>query len=349
MNAKQWIKTFLLLSLFAFGCISLINYIIDPLWTFNHTNRFNRIQEGFNERQQKSNYVYFHKLNQFDGIMLGSSRTTFINQYDFSSMKIYNYAFNSTYPFEYKKYIDFAKKNRKTPLKYIIIGLDFYGTNVPNIKKIGIYPPEHYFNNTISFLYRYKMLLLKDTLKKSLTNMKNSLSNYKQHGYSRDNIKYNIKVSEEERVKNYRINIKRHVKEMSGKNYTYNENYIYILKQLKIDNPHTKFIIFSSPITADLLVSTIKNGDRFKEYERWLKETISVFGEIHHFMTINTITKNLQNYIDDDHYYPFVGTLLAHKIIGQKDNNIPKDFGILLNNRNIDKFLRKFQNELKKY
>ena len=349
ITAKQWIKTFLTLSLFTFCSIGLINYTIDPMWTFNHMNQFNRIQEGFNERQQKSNYVYFHKLNQFDGILLGSSRTTFINQYDFAPIKIYNYSFNSVYPFEYKKYIDFAKQNSSKKFKYIIIGIDFYGSNTPNMETIKFYPPEHYFNNTLSFLYKYKMLILKDTLEKSLINIKNSVKNYKQHGFSRNNIKYNPKVSETERLKRYLANITRHTDEMSSKNYTYNENYINILKQIKKDNPHTKFIIFTSPITANLLVSIIKNGNRLQEYERWLKETISVFGEVHHFMNINTVTKNLQNYADDDHYYPYIGTLITHKIINKKDNNIPKDFGILLDNENINKFLIKFHQEVKKY
>ncbi len=349
LSAKQWIKIFFILLLFAFSSLGLINYTIDPLWTFNHVNQFNQIQEGFNERQQKSNYVYFNKLNQFDGILLGSSRSTFINQYDFAPIKIYNYACNSMYPFEYKKYIDFAKKNSLSDFKYIIIGIDFYGSNIPNMKKIQFYLPEHYINNTLSFLYRYKMLILKDTLEKSLINIKKSLTNYRQHGFSRDNIKYNPKVSEAERVKRYLTNIKRHTDEMSNKNYIYNKNYINILKHIKEDNPHTKFIIFTSPITADLLVSIITKGNRFKEYEKWLKETISVFGEVHHFMNINIVTKNLQNYADDDHYYPYIGTLIAHKLIEKKDNNIPKDFGILLNKQNINNFLIEFHQKIKKY
>jgi len=349
ISAKQWVKTFLTLSLFAFCSIGLINYTIDPMWTFNHMNKFNKIQEGFNERQQKSNYVYFNKLNQFDGILLGSSRTSFINQHDFSPIKIYNYSLNSIYPFEYKKYIDFAKKNSSNRFKYIIIGIDFYCSKIPNMKTIKFYPPEHYFNNSLSFLYRYKMLILKDTLEKSLINIKNSIKNHKQHGFSRNNIKYHPKVSEAERVKRYLANIERHTEEMSNKKYTYNKNYINILKQIKIDNPQSKFIIFTSPITANLLASIIKKGSRLQEYERWLKETISVFGEVHHFMNINTVTKNLQNYADDDHYYPYIGTLIAHRFINKKDSNIPKDFGILLDNKNINKFLIKFNQEIEKY
>ena len=35
------------------------------------------------------------------------------------------------------------------------------------------------------------------------------------------------------------------------------------------------------------------------------------FGEVNHFMTINTITRNLENYYDDNHAYPSVLKLLA--------------------------------------
>ena len=62
--------------------------MIDPLWSFAYDNKFNTIQKGFNERQQKTNNVYFNGLNEYDRILLGSSRTTFINQNDFQNMKI---------------------------------------------------------------------------------------------------------------------------------------------------------------------------------------------------------------------------------------------------------------------
>jgi len=350
MYAKEWVKRFFFLSILAITIIGLINYYIDPLWTFTHANRFNRLQEGFNERQQKSNYIYFNKSHQFNAILLGSSRTTFINRKDFYNMEVYNYALNSMYPFEYKGYIDFFKKNRPNSLKYIIIGLDFYGSNIPpKIEELQIHKPQYYFDNLSTFLYRYKTLLLKDTLKKSFTNIKYSLSNYKKHSYNRDNIKFNIKVSEEERLKNYKKNLKRHVEVMSEKNYTYNKNYIKILQEIKRENPNSKFIIFTSPITADLLVSTIKDGDRFDDYKRWLKETISVFGEVNHFMTINSVTTNLQNYCDDDHYYPYIGKLIANKLSNRENRDTPNDFGILLNSHNVDKFLQEFQDKIKYY
>lgn len=345
MKAKKWIKRFLLFVIVTICFIGLFNFIIDPLWTFSHTNKFNLKQDGFDERQQKTNYLYNRGLENYDGILLGSSRATFINQKDFTNMNIYNYSSSALLPNEYKGYIDFAKKIKGKDLKYIIIGSDFFGTNELKKKASN---PESYIRNTESIFYKYKMLLSIHTFKKSINVIKNSILGNKEY-YDRNNIKYHTKVSEEERIRRFNKNIKQHISELSGDNYKYNNEYINILKEIKEDNPNTKFIVFTSAITADLLVSIIKNAEREKEYERWLKELISVFGEIEHFMTLNTVTKNLQNYIDDDHAYPDIVKLIANKLSNTQNSDIPNDFGILLTKDNIDSELIEIKKQIKNF
>ena len=58
MNSKKWIKILLILCILAVGFVGGINYLVDPLWTFSHSNRFNNAQNGFDERQQKTNYIF---------------------------------------------------------------------------------------------------------------------------------------------------------------------------------------------------------------------------------------------------------------------------------------------------
>lgn len=347
-NYKKYIRNFFtIVIIITILIIGTFNYSIDPLWTFTHSNKFNNIQYGFNERQQKTNYIYNRKLDNFDGILLGSSRSTFINQNDFYNMKIYNYALASMYPYEYKGYIDFAKEiNNGNDFKYIIIGLDFFGTKIPT--NIKFKNPEFYIENTKSILYRLKMLFTVDTVQKSIANLENSFSGQKQY-YDRNNIKYQEKLSEEERMQNYTKSLKGHILSLSEPEYNYNENYIKILKDIKKDNPTSKFIIFTPPVTADLLVSIIQKANRLSEYKKWLHELIEVFGEVNHFMTINSITKNLQNYPDDDHAYPHVVKLVANKLSGKVNDNIPQDFGIIINKENIDNFFLEFDQALKNY
>lgn len=346
MNAKKWIRIFVLLSFVGVGSVGGINYLVDPLWNFSHRYSFNNIQKGFDERQQKTNFVNFRNMEKYEGVLLGSSRTTHINQNDFTDMNIFNYASSSMHPFEYKGYIDFFKKNKQEKLKYIIIGADFYGICTP--KDVKFEQPEYYINKSKSFGYRYKILFSLDGLRKSLSNIKNYYRGSKEY-YDRNNIKYVDKVSEKERLERYTKNLKRHTESFMSKKYTYNTNLIPIYYSLKNDNPNTKIIIFTSPITADLLVSIIKNGDKLKEYKEWLKSMVAIFGEVYQFMDINSITTNLNNYPDDDHFYDNVAKLLANKIAGIKNKNIPHDFGIVLNKENIDEYLMNFENRINQY
>lgn len=346
MKAKKWINLFIKFSFLIILFIVSINYIIDPLWTFSHSNKFNNNQDDFNEREQKSNFIFNNGLKDFNGILLGSSRTTFINQNDFRNMEIYNYATNAMKPHEYKDYINFAKKIKNEDFEYIIIGLDFFGTNL--LSEIKIEKPQYYITTTQSLFYKYKMLLSFSTFKKSFKNIKNSLFGVSLF-YDRNNIKYQSVVSELERMKKFSSNMISQTSNFSGTKYIYNNEYLNILKELKKENSNTKFIIFTSAITSDLLVSILKNGKKVNEYERWLKETLEVFGEINHFMTINSITRNLNNYPDADHAYPNIVSLIAKRISKKNGDDMPKDFGILLTKENIDNYLENFKLEIKNY
>lgn len=346
MNNKKWVKIFLASSLLGIVLTASINFIVDPLWSFDHSNPFNAQQKGFDERQQKTNYIKARGLSKYEGILLGSSRTVFINQNDFENMRIYNYSLNGMMPYEYKGYIDYVKKIKKDDFKYMIIGLDFFGTDITVSKKVK--SPEFYINNAEDFLYRYQNLLSIDNLKISYKNIRYSLRDHLDH-YSRDNVKFKLKETEQKRIQNYTRNLKKHTLGFMNEKYKYNPKYIDILKQVKEENPKTKIIVLTPPVTADLLASIMKNSNRINEFERWLKEVIEVFGEVHHFMSINTITTNLQNYFDDDHYYPYIGTLLANKLSGKENEDIPNDFGIVLNKSNIDKYMGIFKKQLENY
>lgn len=337
MNSKNWVKKFLLIVFLIILLIGSINFIIDPLWTFNHNNLFNKKQKHFNERQQKTNNVFFNGYSEYNGILLGSSRSSFINQNDFINMKIFNYAIESMYPFEYKGYIDFVKDIKEKDLEYIIIGADFYNTK--NIINKTFKEPSFYIREASQFAYRYKMLFNLEVLFKSMNNIKINTFSQDNKYYLRDNVKIREKVSEKVRIKNYTKNIIRHTYSFSKANYTWNKDYFSILKQIKEENSNTRFIIFTSPISADLFVSIIKNTNKFEEYKVWIKGLVDLFGEVYCFMDISNITKNLNNYPDDDHFYPKIGKLLANNISLNQFGRDSNQFGTLVNKYNVDSFL----------
>ena len=149
--------------------------------------------------------------------------------------------------------------------------------------------------------------------------------------------------------KKHILSIKANTKHLSNPDYKYDNEYIDILKEIKNNNLNSKFIIYTSAVTSDLLVSIIKNGKRWEDYKRWLHELVEVFGEVNHFMTINSITNNLENYYDDNHAYPWVLKLLANKLSNVDNKNIPEDFGVLLTKDNIDEHLENLRKQIEEY
>lgn len=345
MIYKKWLiktlgLTFSILTIFA-G----FNYFIDPLWTFKHSHNFNDIQEAFNERQQKTNYITFHDF-EYDSLLLGSSRTTYLNQNDFKDYKVYNYAVSSMSVQEYNGYIEYAKRLKGSDFETIIIGLDFFATREDREPE----NPRIYIDNTNEFLYRFKSLISVDTFKHSI---KNFVASYKNEynpsflrNYDRANVANLNKRNEGVITQNIENTVIQYSEKVYDKTYKYNENYIEILKELKMNNPNTKFVIFTTPVSAPLFKALIKEG-RINDYKRWLKDTVSVFGEVNHFMYINSITEDLSNYYDGHHYYPSVGRLIAHKLINYPDSNIPIDFGLTLTPENIEEYLNEIaQNKI---
>ncbi|WP_373073745.1 hypothetical protein [Sulfurimonas sp.] len=312
---------------------------------FTHENSLNSKQIDFDEREQKTNYINSHNMKKFDSVLLGSSRSTFINQNSFVNMNVYNYAVNSMYPTEYREYINFFKDNVNHKLKYIILGVDFFGTN----KKFPITfnKPSFYLEKSSSILYKFNNLLSYDMLEFSKKNIKNYFYNKEFIYYDRANIKYHDILDETTRKKRYKMTLTKHIKGFEGKNYEYNENYVQIFEKIKQENKESQFIVFTPPVTADLLVAIIRDTNRYNEYKRWLYDLIHTFGKVYHFMDINSMTTNFSNYPDDDHMYPKHINLVA-KIISSKSNNID-DFGVILDKDNIKEYLYELQKKYKHY
>lgn len=354
LSLQSWFRGVIIsIICFALYVIGIVGYniFIDPLLCFSHHNAFNKAGYGYNERQEKTNRIYFNP-SDYNAILLGSSRATFVNQYDFVGLKLYNYAASSMMPFEYKSYIDFMKQSLHRNLDYIILQIDFFGSNTPTQEALKTQDPYQYINTTISNLYWLKQYLSKDAFERSQFIMRFSLDNTIQHYHSyylRNNVKIRETPTQAEKQEAYTFNLKRHTTDFMGQNYIENKELSNLLKKIKDNNPHTHFIVYTSPITADLFVSIMKYGKRFEDYKKWLKLHIEIFGKVWQFMGINSITTNIANYPDDDHAYPFIGTLMAHKIMGIHDTKIPKDFEILLTKDNIDSYLQQLQKQIEQY
>ncbi|HZK44068.1 MAG TPA: hypothetical protein VFC73_07240 [Syntrophomonadaceae bacterium] len=323
MGHKTWFNLTVLITSLSVLTIGMLNFYIDPLWCYGHVNEHNQVQMPFNERQQKTNYITFNEFD-YDTLILGSSRITYIDQNDFKGHKAYNYSVSNMLLDEYHDYIEYAKKMRGSEFEHIIIGLDFMATNKNIPREFEM--PSYYIDNTSQFAYRYKTLISTDTLDYSRQNYEAAQNGEPVNfAYDRSNIKTLLPVSAEERTKKIQATIDKYRQDIYS-NYEYAE-VKEILGQVKASNPNTNFIIFTTPVNHNLY-KLMEEMDLSTHYQQLLIDTVEVFGQVYDFNYPNPITTDDSSYYDASHFYPEIGTLIANKVTNTGE--IVENFGVLL-------------------
>lgn len=336
---RNYLHIMIFTAMFILFIIGLFNFIMDPLWNFSHSHALNNLQKGFDERQQKINKIQ-HQPFMYNALLLGSSRAVLLDQNKLNSkgVSVFNFATSLSMPQEYRDYVNFAKKKQNNEFKYLFLELDFYGTNKNN-KRLINYTGANEINVTKECCYRWKTLFSFSTLKYSLNNLVRAVLRKASHrSYRRDNVALTDKYTEEEVKHNVeKITLD---KAVGMENYIYNDGYKDVLETLKSENNQTTLIVFTSPVSSHYLDLLFEAG-LWDDYARWLHDIVSVFGEVYHFMDYNTVTKEYTRYfLDYHHVYPKVQGMMASKILGKSDDNIPRDFGELLNGKNLDPYLK---------
>lgn len=338
MTYKAWAIRLLVILFTLIAGIGGFNYWMDPMWMYGGAHEFNDVQDTINERQQKTNRIKFQPFSP-DTLLIGSSRSTYINQYEFKEMDVYNYSVANMSVQEYDSYIRFAKENSDREIKTVIIGLDFFKSSLTESRApLSIYP---YASTLDERSIRWKNLISYDLTRYSYYNFIASIKNKPKfvRTYDRKNVATTFRLSEEEAAEELQKKIEKFTETFYG-DYQYNPNYKNIMQNLIDKNPDTRFIVYTTPISEPLFQALIDSG-AYPHYEKWLREMVEVFGEVYNFMDINTVTKDTSNYFDGHHFYPEVGTLIAHRLSIENPPDVPEDFGKKISQNNIDEYLNK--------
>lgn len=318
------------LASFIGGCILFvgINFYVDPLWLFEHENHYNKSQWGFDERQQKTNLVRFSEFN-YDGLLLGSSRTTHINQWAFADTRVFNYAAVGMRPVEFSGYVAFAQSVRRRPFKVIYLGMDFVATN--RLNPGSPLRAGHYVQSSEALLYRLESLLNYDTFGKSFRNIRQAASTTACDCYNRQNVKRLPAAPLDIRTAAVSSDIAAYSTKVYGPDYVYEDRLKLILASLKNDHLGTRFVPFITPPSYKLFQVLVRMG-RLPDYERWLTEMIDVFGGVYDFSGRNSITTNMDNYVDGHHFRDNVGDLIVARL---ENRIIGGDFGVYITRQNL--------------
>ncbi|WP_404455698.1 hypothetical protein LG329_08060 [Virgibacillus necropolis] len=344
-------KTFVLIFFIIIGLplstVAAFNYYIDPLWTFDHSNDYNDVQTVIDERQQKMNDIHYGNFHH-DTLLIGSSRSTYINQYSFGDMDVYNFAASDLSFKEYKSFIAYATKENGEDFEQIIIGVDFFKSSIKESKEnLNLKQYKEKLNEPF---YRFKNLISLDVLDYSRKNYRLSKEDeiVQLRNYNRRNVAFAKSIPDDLKLKQTKSKIKKFKDVFYGEQYSYNPEFKKVLTELKETNPDTEFIFFTTPISTPLFMAMVEEGD-FNSYVRWLNDMVIVFDGVYNFMYPNKVTNNLSNYFDGHHFYPKVGDLIASKISKSNMKTVPSDFGVFVTEQTFDEHIQKVKTLVEEY
>ena len=343
--ARRYLAVFL--GVATFGCVLVVglNLLIDPWWFLTQANPMNRVQEDIDERAQKTNWLEARK-GEFDAVLIGSSRASYIDRHDFAPLKLFNYSVNAMMPREYQPYLDhFAAVNGRP--KVIYLGVDLFTSRVKPVFDLA--PPEFYLSRAGDPRYVLSALLSLETAGYSLRGIQGSLGldpGRKPERYDRDDVRYfGRTITAEMRDRNVLRSLEQYRTKVYGEDFVYDQGLPEVWRHLRTSYPEARIVVFTTP-TSEPLFSLMVQMGRFPDYERWLADLVGAFGEVWDFMGLNSITTEQRHYLDAHHFEPAVGRLIVARINGGALPPEHADFGRLVTPANLQEHLATMRGQL---
>ena len=338
---KTWLKTFLSVFVGGLAVLVLVNAVADPMLVLPFMHRFNNRVRFINERQQKTNLLYFshyYGTKDYDGVILGSSRSSGLNPTLFQPYTVFNYAAAASRPQEAASYATFAQDLHGKPLQVIILGLDFMSAAGTPSQSRTKGEPVIYTQDVKKPFYTLANLMNLKAFHLATRNLRANLHPTKENYFERhaDAVVEYFRPgpADQQAAFNETLGIYQNIYAQ----FHYNPDYKTILQEVKNAFPHTRFIVFTTPVAKPHLELLYAAG-LADSYKQWLTDIVDVFGEVHHFMDENEVTRNYTAYFADSHHlYPGAADLIAQRIQGRLDG-VPADFGKTLTQQTLPAYL----------
>lgn len=338
MDDKKFIYTVMSIFVPLTILIMSFNYWIDPLWHYNHSHAYNDVQIVADEREQKTANQFFVPKHQ-NTLLIGSSRSTYIQPSGFKKWEVYNYSVANLSMREYHTMLLYALEQNPNFDK-VLLGIDFFKSSVQEAEDARAI--SGYAKKVQEPFYRTKSLLSLDALDYSIDNFilsaKNEIS--RDRLYNREGDAFAKKLSKQETLKETAYKVYRFEKSFYGSNYQYYPQYKEIMEKVHDTYPEVEKIVYTTPISTELFISLVSTG-LLDEYEKWIRDLVDVYGGVWNFMYPNSITNNSMNYYDGHHFYPEIGELISARLEGRTLENLPEDFGEFITPENLEEHLEK--------
>lgn len=332
--------------------VGLGNWLIDPYDVFNTPDFW-----GLNhEKPNKDNNDRLFKAVDITRIkpiiiIMGSSRAKQgLNPKHpvFSDKQpAYNLAINGPNTYEVLRYIEHAIKNQPN-LQEIVLGIDFFMFN-ENLANRPSFLEDRLEKKHIILSDAVNALFSLDTLAASQETVSASLKTPEMKAdHGEDGFMPNLNANDGKTEWRFNESIKLYYELHSG--YQFSERYfadfqkiVNLCQQNKI-----KLTVFISPSHATQW-EAIRNTGQWETWEQWKGRMVKLI-PVWDFSGYNSITtekisRKMDNYVDNSHYSPKIGTLIFNKIFSYQSETIPQDFGVLLTPKNLDLHLAQLRRQ----
>ena len=362
MKSLIWVKVLLSLILIIVFSVCLINYIVDP-YNLYKTNLFKNKPKDYEQMR----IVKILKIEEIKpvSLILGSSRAEVA--IDPNSSFFIKPAFNAANAgatiYESKLYLQHAIN--KSYIKKVLLVADWRMFNDVSMKKVIDF--ETYFENRNIYKYLLNYKVFKDSL--FTIKNKNIVSLYNNNGQMKEDYLNKIVLSNGGHYKTMIKEEKNYYKELSDNNL-----YKDTQKSSLLDFIEILELCYKNDIELDIVFgpSHIRQWEAFdyyKDYETlltWKKDLVEIVQKVANkfnkipfrivdFAVYNEYTsekipteenQSMVYHYEGSHYKPKLGEMLLKSLSsGDYHNN----FGVELNNNNIDSHLQKLREDRNKF
>jgi len=317
-----------LVTSFLLGSVAGINWLIDPLW-YSHGNILTGKNFAFNERITKTNlFLRTKEKENYDCIVLGSSRVTTMRTSEFTDNNCFNYALKGAEIPDFVSYANFLQEQNIDP-KVIYIGVD--GFNFVEKERKEQPPVAIESLQTQSSLQAY---LSADVLLFSAMTLL---------GVSPDPASYYDRNFEPVDVVNPPVYDAKFYKPAGLQKCDLTS--VETFASLKEFFPDAKFIAYVPPRSAWSMVNDTYGRGLMDCYLSAFHQLSQHYDAMYDFSIPSEVTKDPSNTFDGSHYSVITNNRIAKILQGESDDN----FGVRIDNYSFDEYRRAYRQSLRNF
>jgi len=320
--------------------VALLNFVVDPFYIFR--TPFLKVRPQINDRYDKITFLEKNKKN-FNSYIMGSSRMLSTHPVNIEryvpGAKFYNFSIVMGTVYDHYMHLNYFI-NKGYPVRCLYIGLDidfcFLTTKYHEKDSLFRLHPDVSNESRCGYYWFYLSILpkgdLRRKLKWNLSRKKMPSQEYGKDGGSKPE-------TEDKRI----FEERREFGAGMIHNKVGNENIKILRKMVALCRQHGIQLIMIVNPPSRIAMDHYEEDD----YLAFLKELADV-APFWDFSGYNSITTNLQNYIDHAHYKSSISRLMAARIFSDKTLTVPRDFGVWVTKENIDSHLESLKMTIKK-